>query len=124
MTHTIRRHHSNARMSKIVQHGGLIFLCGQTSSGTALANIDEQTSEVLRRIDDLLAEVGSDRSHLLSATVYLKQIEDFAAMNAVWEAWVPPGTAPARTTVQAHLASPELRVEITVVAACVGVGVS
>jgi len=124
MTHTIRRHHSNARMSKIVQHGGLIFLCGQTSSGTALASIDDQTSEVLRRIDALLAEVGSDRSHLLSATVYLKQIEDFAAMNAVWEAWVPPGTAPARTTVQAHLASPDLRVEITVMAACVGVGVS
>jgi len=123
MTHTIRRHHSNARMSKIVQHGGLIFLCGQTSSGTALASIDDQTSEVLRRIDALLAEVGSDRSHLLSATVYLKQIEDFAAMNAVWEAWVPPGTAPARTTVQAHLASPDLRVEITVMAACVGVGV-
>lgn len=118
MTQPIQRHHSNARMSKIVQHGGLIFLCGQTSSGTALASIDDQTSEVLRRIDTLLAEVGSDRSHLLSATVYLKQIEDFAAMNAVWEAWVPSGAAPARTTVQAHLASPDLRVEITVVAAC------
>ena len=117
MTQAIQRHHSNARMSKIVQHGGLIFLCGQTSSGTALAGIDDQTSEVLRRIDALLAEVGSGRSHLLSATVYLKHIEDFAAMNAVWEAWVPPGAAPARTTVQAHLASPDLRVEITVVAA-------
>lgn len=118
MTPPIQRHHSNARMSKIVQHGGLIFLCGQTSSGTALSSIGDQTNEVLRRIDALLLDVGSDRSHLLSATVYLKHIEDFAAMNAVWEAWVPPGTAPARTTVQAHLASPDLRVEITVVAAC------
>ena len=117
MTQAIQRHHSNARMSKIVQHGGLIFLCGQTSSGTALAGIDDQTSEVLRRIDTLLLDVGSDRSRLLSATVYLKHIEDFATMNAVWEAWVPPGTAPARTTVQALLASPDLRVEITVVAA-------
>ncbi len=119
MTHTIQRHHSNARMSKIVQHGGLIFLCGQTSSGTALAGIHDQTREVLRRIDALLAEVGSDRSHLLSATVYLNQIEDFAPMNAVWEAWLPPGAAPARTTVQAHLASPDLRVEITVIATSV-----
>ena len=118
MTQAIQRHHSNARMSKIVQHGGLIFLCGQTSSGTALASIHDQTSEVLRRIDTLLCEVGSDRSHMLSATVYLKHIEDFAAMNAVWEAWLPPDAAPARTTVQAQLASPDLRVEITVVAAC------
>lgn len=118
MTHPIQRHQSNARMSKIVRHGSLIFLCGQTSSGTVLARIDDQTHEVLRRIDALLADVGSDRSHLLSATVYLKQIEDFAAMNAVWEAWLPSGCAPARTTVQAQLASPDLRVEITVVAAC------
>ena len=116
MTQDIQRYHSNARMSKIVQHGGLIFLCGQTSSGTALASINDQTSEVLRRIDALLAEVGSDRSHLLSATVYLKHIEDFSAMNAVWETWVPPGAAPARTTVQANLASTNLLIEVTVVA--------
>lgn len=120
MTDTIQRHHSNARMSKIVQHGGLIFLCGQTSSGTALSGINDQTSEVLRRIDALLVDVGSDRSRLLSATVYLKQIEDFAAMNAVWEAWVPSGAAPARTTVQAKLASNDLLIEITVVASALG----
>ncbi len=117
MTHAIERHHSNARMSKIVQHGGLIFLCGQTSSGTALVSIHEQTTEVLRRIDALLAEVGSDRGHLLSVTVYLKNIEDFSAMNGVWEAWVPSGAAPARTTVQATLASPNLLIEVTVTAA-------
>lgn len=117
MTHAIERHHSNARMSKIVQHGGLIFLCGQTSSGTALVSIHEQTTEVLRRIDALLAEVGSDRGHLLSVTVYLKNIEDFSAMNGVWEAWVPSGAAPARTTVQANLASPSLLIEVTVTAA-------
>jgi enamine deaminase RidA (YjgF/YER057c/UK114 family) len=117
MTYIIQRHHSNARMSKIVQHGGLIFLCGQTSSGSAHASIVDQTGEVLRRIDTLLAEVDSDRSHLLSATVYLKHIEDFAAMNSVWETWVPCGTAPARTTVQANLASTNLLIEVTVVAA-------
>lgn len=117
MTQDIQRYHSNARMSKIVQHGGLVFLCGQTSSGSALTPIEDQTREVLRRIDTLLAEAGSDRSRLLSATVYLKHMDDFAAMNATWEAWMPSGAAPARTTVQANLASADLLIEITVVAA-------
>jgi enamine deaminase RidA (YjgF/YER057c/UK114 family) len=116
MSHDIQRHHSNARMSKIVQHGGLVFLCGQTSSGKTIPAIEGQTGEVLARIDALLAEVGSDRSRLLSATIYLKQMQDFAAMNTTWEAWLPAGAAPARTTVQASLASPELLIEITVVA--------
>ncbi len=117
MTQDIQRYHSNARMSKIVRHGGLVFLCGQTASGSTLTSIEDQTREVLRRIDALLAEAGSGRSRLLSATVYLKHMEDFAAMNATWEAWVPSGAAPARTTVQANMASPDLLIEITVVAA-------
>lgn len=117
MSHDIQRRHTNARMSKIVQHGGLIFLCGQTSSGTTLPDIESQTGEVLARIDALLAEAGSARSRLLSATIYLKQMQDFAAMNTIWEAWMPAGAAPARTTVQADLASSDLLIEITVVAA-------
>jgi len=117
MSQHIQRHHTNARMSKIVQHGGLIFLCGQTSSGKTLPDIESQTGEVLARIDALLTEAGSERSRLLSATVYLKRMQDFAAMNTIWEAWVPEGAAPARTTVQADLASPDLLIEITVVAA-------
>lgn len=117
MSQAIQRHHTNARISKIVQHGGLIFLCGQTSSGKTLPDIESQTGEVLARIDALLAEAGSARGRLLSATIYLKQMQDFAAMNAVWEAWVPAGAGPARTTVQADLASPDLLIEITVVAA-------
>ena len=117
MSQHIQRHHTNARMSKIVQHGGLIFLCGQTSSGKTLPDIESQTGEVLARIDALLTEAGSERSRLLSATVYLKRMQDFAAMNTIWEAWVPAGAAPARTTVQADLASPDLLIEITVVAA-------
>lgn len=119
MSQHIQRHHTNARMSKIVQHGGLIFLCGQTSSGKKLPDIESQTGEVLARIDAWLAEAGSERSRLLSATVYLKRMQDFAAMNTIWEAWVPAGAAPARTTVQADLASPDLLIEITVVAASV-----
>ena len=117
MNHPIQRQHTGARMSKIVRHGGLVYLCGQTSSGHAAADTTAQTQEVLSRIDALLNEAGTDRGQLLTATVYLRDIADFAAMNAVWEAWMPAGAAPARTTVEARLAAPELRVEITVVAA-------
>jgi enamine deaminase RidA (YjgF/YER057c/UK114 family) len=115
----ITRIHTNARMSKIVRHSGLVYLCGQTAGGGANANADItiQTHETLSRVDALLTEAGSDRSRILSATVYLRDIGDFAAMNAVWESWVVPGAAPARTTVEAHLASASLLVEVTVVAA-------
>jgi len=117
MNDAIDRHHTNARMSKIVRHGGLIYLCGQTAAGSAATEIADQTREVLSRIDALLAEAGSDRTRLISALIHLKSMGDFAAMNAVWDDWVPPGTAPARTTVQAQLAWPGLLVEITVAAA-------
>jgi len=114
---TIERRHVTARMSKIVRHDGVVYLCGQTSSGTAIADVAGQTREVLARIDALLGEAGTDKSRLLTATVHLKDIGDFAAMNAVWEGWTAEGCAPARTTVQAALASPDLKVEITVTAA-------
>ena len=117
MSQAIQRLHTGPRMSKIVRHGDVIYLCGQTSSGHAAVDVAAQTPEVLSRIDALLAEAGSDRSRLLAATIHLLDMADFAAMNAVWEAWVPAGAAPARTTVQAALAAPALRVEITVVAA-------
>ena len=117
MSNTIDRVHTTARMSKIVRHAGLVYLCGQTSSGSAHEDATAQTREVLARIDALLVEAGSDRSRLLSAVVHLKDMADFAAVNAEWEAWLPSGAAPARTTVQAPLAQQALRVEITVVAA-------
>jgi enamine deaminase RidA (YjgF/YER057c/UK114 family) len=113
----IERRHVGPRMSKIVRHGGVVYLCGQTAGGTGIADVAGQTAEVLRRIDALLAEAGSEKSRLLAATIHLKDIQDFAAMNAVWEAWVPAGCAPARTTVEARLAAPELLVEVTAVAA-------
>lgn len=116
---SIERKHTNARMSKIVKYGGLVYLCGQTANGGphAEADIGTQTAEVLARIDALLSEAGSHRERILSTTIYLRDIADFAAMNAVWDAWVPAGTAPARTTLEAKLGSPSLLVEITVVAA-------
>lgn len=114
----IERKHTNARMSKIVRHGHLVFLCGQTAGGSANASADitAQTHEALSRVDALLAEAGSDRTRILSATIYLRNINDFSPMNAVWESWVAPGTAPARTTVEARLASTSLLVEVTVIA--------
>jgi enamine deaminase RidA (YjgF/YER057c/UK114 family) len=113
----IEHKHTNARMSKIVQYGGLIFLCGQTSSGSSAAGIDDQTREALSRIDALLAEASSDRSRLLSVTVHLKSMADFAKMNACWERWLAGVATPARTTVQAALAAEDLLVELTVTAA-------
>ncbi len=115
----IDRRYANARMSKIVRHGGLVYLCGQTASGgaNASADITAQTHETLSRVDVLLAEAGSDRKRILSATIYLRDMSDFAAMNVVWESWLAPGTAPARTAVEARLASESLLFEVTITAA-------
>ncbi|WP_433768562.1 RidA family protein [Pseudomonas putida] len=113
---TLQRLHSNPRLSGAVTFGDLVFLSGQVPGDAPDAG--GQTREVLAKIDALLAEAGSDKDHLLSATIYLKNItEDFAAMNEVWSAWLSPGQAPSRTTVQAELARPQVLVEITVIAA-------
>ncbi|GAC39688.1 hypothetical protein GPSY_4077 [Paraglaciecola psychrophila 170] len=72
---------------------------------------------MLDKVDQLLLDAGSDRQHLLSATIYIKDMQDFQAMNTVWDSWIPEGHAPARTCVQASMARPELLVEISVVAA-------
>jgi len=114
---SITRTHTNARMSKIVSHGDVVYLCGQTSSGSDFADIAGQTQESLRRVDELLKEAGTDKSKLLTALIHIRSMDDFAAMNAVWDAWLPKESAPARTTVQAALASPQLLFEVTVVAA-------
>ncbi|MCH9817350.1 RidA family protein [Burkholderiaceae bacterium] len=113
---TITRLHTQTRMSKTVIHGDTIYLCGQTSGGSEASTMAEQTQEALSRVDTLLAEVGSSKAHLLSALIHINDMADFAEMNAVWDAWLPEGCAPARTTVQAALARPELRFEVTVVA--------
>ncbi len=81
------------------------------------ADIKEQTKTMLDKVDDLLAQAGSDRQHILSATIYIKDMQDFAQMNLVWDDWVIEGYSPARACVQASLARPELLVEISVVAA-------
>jgi len=100
-------------MSQAVCAGGFLFVAGQVAEG---ADTAEQTAAVLARIDALLAEAGLDRDAIVSASVWLADIADFDAMNAVWDAWVVPGAAPARACVQSELAYPRFRVEIAVIA--------
>jgi len=104
------------RMSKIVIHNDTVYLCGQVAKDSD-AGIKEQTSTMLDKVDDLLKQAGSDREHILSATIYVKDMSYFAEMNEVWDAWVVEGYSPARACVAASMARPELLVEISVVAA-------
>lgn len=113
---TLQRIETGARMSQAVVAGGLVFLAGQVANDTQ-ADVSGQTAQVLAQIDALLARAGSDKSRLVSATIYLKDIGDFAAMNKVWDGWVAKDGKPARATVQAALATPAYLVEIQVVAA-------
>ena len=106
------------RMSKIVIHNDTIYLCGQVAKDSD-ANIKEQTRTMLEKVDDLLGQAGSDRKHILSATIYIKEMKYFAEMNEVWDAWVIEGDSPARACVEASLARPELLVEISVTAAVI-----
>jgi enamine deaminase RidA (YjgF/YER057c/UK114 family) len=111
----IKRHHTNQRMSQIVQHGETIYLAGQV--GTAGASVAQQTQDCLDNVDALLGEVGSDKTRVLQAVIWLADMKDFEEMNAVWDAWVPKGSAPARACGEAKLARPEFTVEIIVTAA-------
>ena len=113
---SIERIGSNDRMSKIVKHNGTVYLCGQTASDPAW-DTAEQTQRCLDKIDALLAEAGSERNKLLSITIYVRDMKDFADMNAVWDAWVAEGEKPARACVEARMARPDILVEFTVVAA-------
>lgn len=111
----IERIETSARMSKIVRHNGVAYLCGQVGAG---ADAAAQTRACLSRIDALLERAGSSRDRILQAIVWLADMGDFDAMNEVWDAWVPDGAAPARACGEARLARPELKVEIIVTAAC------
>lgn len=103
-------------MSQGVVAGGVVYLAGQVADDTS-ADVRGQTAQVLAKIDAVLARAGSSKSNLLSATIYLKDMADFAAMNQVWDAWVAADGKPARATVQAELATPDYLVEIQAVAA-------
>ena len=111
----IERMKTGKRMSQIVKHGGIAYLAGQVGDG---ADVAAQTRDCLARVDALLTEAGSSREKMLRATIWLADMSDFAAMNEVWDAWVPEGHAPARACGEAKLASPDLKVEVIVDAAC------
>ena len=113
---TILRQGISSRMSQVVEHNGVIYLSGQVPIDWSLP-IKEQTKEVLDNIDQQLALAGSNKSRILSATIWLDDVRDFDQMNEVWEAWVDPENPPARATCEARLAAPGVRGEITVTAA-------
>lgn len=113
---TIQRKHAQKRMSKIVIHNNTVYLCGQVAED-ATKGIGEQTRSMLGNVDLLLKEAGSDREHILSATIYIKSMDYFQEMNEVWDSWVPEGHAPARACVEAGMASEEWLVEISIIAA-------
>ena len=110
----IERQEIGTRMSKIVKHNGTVYLCGQVGSGDS---VTEQTQDCLARVDALLKQAGSSREQILQAIIWVADMADFAEMNAVWDAWVPAGHAPARACGEAKLARPELKVEVIVTAA-------
>ena len=112
---TIQRIDAGARMSQAVVHGDTVYLAGQV--GAPGAPVATQTEAVLASIEALLARTGSDKSKILSATIWLADMGDFAEMNAVWDRWIDGKDAPARATGEARLATPDYRVEIIVVAA-------
>lgn len=112
----IKRYENNGRMSRAVVHNNTVYLCGQTHGE---GDVKEQTKEILAKIEDLLNKYGSDKKHILSVTIYLRDIKDFAEMNSVWDAWVEQGFEPARACVEARLAREALLVEMSVTAATI-----
>jgi enamine deaminase RidA (YjgF/YER057c/UK114 family) len=113
----IERYEVGPRMSGIVVHNGTVYLSGYVAQNTAGQPVAAQTADILQQIDKALASVGSDKTKLLQATIWLADIGTFAEMNAEWDKWVSPGNTPTRATVEAKLANPKYTVEIRVLAA-------
>lgn len=111
----IERIDTKARMSQVVKHRGVAYLAGQVGMGDT---VTEQTKDCIAKVEAALAKAGSSSDRMLQAVIWLADMADFAEMNAVWDAWVPEGHAPARACGEAKLARPELKVEIIVTAAC------
>jgi enamine deaminase RidA (YjgF/YER057c/UK114 family) len=113
----IERHEIGPRMSKAVVHGDTVYLAGIVADAPKGKSTADQTKNILSQIDGFLARAGTDKSKVLSANIWITDMANFAEMNGVWDAWLSPGNAPARATVEAKLASPDYKVEIMVVAA-------
>ena len=113
---SIKRLHVGPRLSQVAIHGNTIYTAGIVA-GDPTADAAGQTRQILASIDGYLAEAGTDKTQLLNVTIWLADIKDFAAMNQVWDAWVPKGNTPPRACVEAKLATPQYKVEIRVLAA-------
>ena len=113
----IERLEVGPRMSQVVIHGNTVYTAGQVALDKAGASVAEQTTNILERIDTLLAAAGTDKTKILSATIWLSDMSTFNEMNGVWDAWVPQGHTPARACVESKLAAPQFTVEIGVIAA-------
>jgi enamine deaminase RidA (YjgF/YER057c/UK114 family) len=114
---SIQRFETGPRMSQVVVNGNTVYLAGVVANRAAGESVTKQTQDILSIIDGHLARAGTDKSKLLTATIYITDMRTFAEMNAVWDAWVSPGNTPARATVEARLAAPQYNVEIMVTAA-------
>lgn len=112
----IKRFEGTGRMSRAVVHGDTMYLCGQTHNEET-CDVVLQTKECLKKVEELLEKYGSDKKNILSVTIYLRDMKDFAAMNSVWDTWVEDGFEPARACVEARLARETLMVEFSVIAA-------
>ena len=115
---SITRYQPGKRMSQAVVHGNVVYLAGQVCPADAGATtVAAQARVILAQIDRLLAEAGTSKQNLLSATIWLKDMSTFGEMNEVWDKWVAPGSTPARATVEARLAGPQYLIEIAAIAA-------
>lgn len=113
---SIKRFEGTGRMSRVVEHKDTLYLCGQTH-GEKDTSIEAQTIGCLEKVEKLLNNYGSDKNHILSVTIYLKNMEMFAQMNEVWDAWVEDGFEPARACVEAKMAREDILIELSVIAA-------
>ena len=113
---SIERRHSGPRMSQSVVHGDTVYLAGQVADDPS-KDIAGQTGQILGKIDNLLAECGTDKSKLLWAQLWVTDMRNFAAMNEVWDAWIDPSNPPVRAGLCSALAAPHFLVEIMVIAA-------
>ncbi len=116
MNSDIQRYHVGKRYSEASVYNGVVYLAGMVPECTE-TDIRSQTADVLKQVEDRLVEANSDKSRILRAQIYLKDISDISGMNEVWDQWIIPGTAPPRATVQAALVDPIWRIEIVVTAA-------
>ena len=112
----IQRFAEEHRLSGAVRHGNTLYLAGQVADDPSL-DTEGQTADILRQIDALLAEAGTNKTRLLSVQIFMTDISEIDSMNRAWDAWVSPGNAPVRCTVQAGLMNPKYKVEIKIIAA-------